>query len=416
MKKLSLAYLFPALLLLTSCFHNGKGSGISLSYVETVLEDTSAVGYHVLRAHDTEDKYKSIAVVGSPEETLPVINEMMSADYFNNIDGRMIPDGLPDFSGEMIEGLLDVANSPYDGYVLNDNGNYLREINVRNFISALDTNYIYSPYDRNQLECKSGSKIVIFGSTYSSCYGMADVDTLRQFSKVDVPIFSPVDCMFDKVLARRNRAKHLCVWTTDEKVNTGLYPDAYGLYLKTRTVSGPELLVFNPDKYVGTQRRFMDILDLYLEYDFNEPISCMIVDDPGVNMEELELLVKNLKDDQDESKLAYRNVLADDFEFIYPARAIAESVFRFMREKNCFTHKISYPVFKGYMTYPVNDMPVNSYTDDGSFTADFKYHRADGTNEESWFVISMRERYISAVLRSMMEMYAPKIVNEYVYQ
>lgn len=85
-------------------------------------------------------------------------------DYFDNVDGRSVPDGLPDFAGETLDLICDSANAPYEGYVAKGNENYLKELNFKNFLSALDTTCAVGQFDKNSLTRKQSSKIVILAS------------------------------------------------------------------------------------------------------------------------------------------------------------------------------------------------------------------------------------------------------------
>ncbi len=410
MKKLSLVCLVAGAMMVSSCLQNGDGHDSYIPYVGTVLSDTSSTGYHVLQAQEAWDKYKAITITGDPTEILPIINEMLVADHFNNIDGRHVPDGLPDFSGEMIEALLDETNASYEGYIARDNSRFLREIEVRNFLSALDTNYLYSPYDRSQKEKRAGSKMVIFGSASSYLYGLHDVDTLCAMAQLEMPLFSSVGCMFDQVEKKVPEAQNLCIWTTVDKVENDLYPQSYEKYKQEKgIVGGKNLHVFHPDIYVPVETRFLDILDMYISSEMDEKIPVMIVDDPEVDILTLEKFVASVRSSTDESQLAYKNILAEDFELVVPARAIAETAYRYLRKQNGFTHKIAYPEFGGYITLPVNDLSVVNYRDEGGYTDEFKYFRADGEAEDTWFVIAMRKRYVSDEMKSKIERLAPKI-------
>ncbi|MBQ3996841.1 MAG: hypothetical protein II637_02255, partial [Bacteroidales bacterium] len=110
-------FLAAVALLAVSCSdHQVSGRYVS-PYAKSILTDTSSVEYRILSAYDMQqEETGTIAVIGEPEETLVLSEYLLGCDNFSNINGSAVPDGLPDFSGEVIVPILDVANAPYKGY------------------------------------------------------------------------------------------------------------------------------------------------------------------------------------------------------------------------------------------------------------------------------------------------------------
>lgn len=407
-----IALLILSFAVVLSCTKRASGSVSSLKVVNDSLTDTSSVGYHVLNAWNSSDKSGAIAVIGDPEDILPVVEDLFTCDRFNNISGKASPDGLPDFSGETIAAQLDVANSPYGGYVTDGNVKFLRELAVKNFVSALDTCCLYSPYDRSLTVAKPSAKIVVSASSYSSVYGAGDIDTLLSASGVSVPVVSSTQCVF-KYALNRHPEGNICVWTTEDRAASRLYDSPF----REVSASGANVPpVFAPDSFVELERRFLDVLDMYAAAGAGSSLSAMIIDDPSVDRTALGSVLDGVNESDSEEMLPYRNLLSGGFEFIFPSDAISSECFRILRERNAFTHKIAYPELKGYMSVVATDLPVSSYQEDGKFTSDYKFNRAPDSDVDTWYLIEVRNGYIPESLREMMSVRSPKSYSEYVLE
>lgn len=408
----TIIYILSTALSLTvlSCAKRDAVDAPLLDYVSNALNDTSSVAYHVLDSWDASDKKGSIAVIGEPADVIPIVEGLYTSDHFNNIDGKSEPDWLPDFSGEIISSIVDEANSPYGGYVANGNAEYLRELTVKNFVSALDTSCLYSPYDKLVRVPKLSSKVVVIASPYAVKYGKSDIDTLCSLSGNPVPVVSAVHSSLRYALSRHSSG-NFCMWTTPERKDDGLYAEPY------REVSSSgetDFLVYAPDPYVELHRRLVDVLDLYIASGRSSSLSAIIVDDPAIVKDDLDKELAEILRSKDEASLPYRNLLANGFEFIFPYEAVSSECFAILRELNAFTHKIAFPVMKGYMSAVATELPVTSYQETDEFTSDYKFTRAVGSEIDTWFLIEIRNAYLSESLKEQMLRIAPKTYSIYV--
>jgi hypothetical protein len=183
----------PIAIIAASC-SNGKPSGTAMiPFVESILADTTSAEYSLVSSYDDSDKQGCIAIIGTPEECFSLSEQFMTSDIFDNIDGRMKGDGLPDFAGETIISVIDAANSPYEGYVLRKNTDFLKEIAVRESLFAIDSSCRVSPYEKDASVPKLKAKVIILASPLMAEYGFSDVDTLFKSLGKDIPVITVKD-------------------------------------------------------------------------------------------------------------------------------------------------------------------------------------------------------------------------------
>ena len=104
------------------------------------------------------------------------------------------------------------------------NETYLKELTVKNFISAVDTSCAFSQYDRDTKVHKSSSKVVVLTSSYTSAYGYDDIEALVKGTGSEIDVISPVHAMFRYAMKRHGGDKaELAVWTTSEILGSGVY-------------------------------------------------------------------------------------------------------------------------------------------------------------------------------------------------
>ncbi|MGN0201648.1 MAG: hypothetical protein ACI399_01925 [Candidatus Cryptobacteroides sp.] len=155
----------------------------------------------------------SIAVIGSPAECAAVSSELATCDRFDNIDGSLRPDGLPDFAGERIVAVLDSANFPYrtpQGAPGTDFS--LSETAVRNLLAVMDAD----------VACK----IVIVCSPLLAEYCSAEMVRFLAAVGADVPVIASGDPSYSyteetfRTLRRRNAFTHAIAYPVLETYKT----------------------------------------------------------------------------------------------------------------------------------------------------------------------------------------------------
>jgi hypothetical protein len=213
-KKKHFFYIFLTILSVTSCVRRKPPGFLAVSFVRDLMADTTTAGYRLVSSYDPEDVSGCITIIGAPYECLKVSEEFMESDVFDNVDGRSRSDGLPDFAGENIVSLYDFANAPYTGYIAKGNYKFLRELTVKEALSALDTKCAVSPYDRKDSYTKPKAKIIILTSPLMYKFGYDDIKVLFESAGDKIPIISIKDSLDSAVsecyhiMRKRNMFTH----------------------------------------------------------------------------------------------------------------------------------------------------------------------------------------------------------------
>lgn len=200
MVKRTVYIVLAALVLFTSsCARRMESSYDSIRFVDDLLNDSLPALQKL--AKDACDPSGYVYLVGEPLHCLFLSEKMMNSDEFDNVDARMVPDGLPDFSGETIVSVLDFANSPYDSLAGMEDGRLkLREITVRHALAALDST--------------SRCKVLIFCSPALAEKGGDDVSDFFEKIGCDIPVIYSADTAFSftqacyKILREKNLFTH----------------------------------------------------------------------------------------------------------------------------------------------------------------------------------------------------------------
>ena len=226
-RQIAFLSLLVIILSLASCIEVKVPSGDAIPYVARVLGNPSSTEHQALFSADGSDVSGAIAIIGAPEACVRLTEKFLGGDDFDNIDGRKVPDGLPDFAGETFISYMDAANTPYEGYAEKGNQMMLREIAVRNFLKALDTLALETPFGDSSSVTKPRAKMVVMASPLLAD-AKADIDTLLHISGRDIPIVwaaseissedslgvaaNAVVCECYRIMRDRNSFTHNIAW------------------------------------------------------------------------------------------------------------------------------------------------------------------------------------------------------------
>ena len=339
--------ILPVLLLclLAAGCREAVGTGRStVPFVEHILSGHGGE-WALVAGFDPADPKGSIALAGPADRNAELAGRFVKGDDFDNIDGRLAPDGLPDFAGERIDVITDMANLPYEAF-LGGREDSLRTVTVRNFISALDTTLSIGAFDNERLERKENAKIVVFTSPISAAYGAFDVDTLVRSAGKAVPVIFPARMLLGRQLDRNIPHLHVAVITDSLTAASGVYPSVFDELAAQRGLLGCGCVAFPSDSvsYAGA------VLDGYRAAGGNMPISALIVDDPSVDIGEVRDSFGWIMRVQSEANLGYRKLIAEGFTIIDASRAVTDECYHILRRTNNFTHDIAYPFTREYVT------------------------------------------------------------------
>ena len=346
MKRLAYVLSIAALAALTSCRETVFTPRPTIPLVYSILSDTSSL--NVVKGYHSQDPDGSIAIIGTPEETILLAEKLLTADLVNNIDGSGRPDMLPDFSGEQFDLILDPVAAPYEKF-LPDNTDGLREATVGLSMFAIDTLCRLNPFSADNLKPKSGAKVMLFSSTLVSEFGQFDVDTLIQLAG-GVPLtLSPAQALLEEALLGGDKV-NIGVWASAEVAGSGVYEAVH-----SNLRSASTLKVLAPESGIDIKERFRSILTQYRKDGCPLPMHVLLLDDFGAPVEEILAEADTIRAGFSEEDLAMAKVLAPDFRVVEATSALCHSCYRMLRRENLFTHNIEYPRASLYRTEKDHD-------------------------------------------------------------
>lgn len=177
-----------------SCARRVESTFVAIPFVDDLLADSlpALKSYAALSGKTSGN----IALVGDPSECLKVSEELMTSDKFDNVDGRRVSDGLPDFAGETFVSILDLYDAPFDSIIFKKDSVALREISVRDCVYALDTSFSFTPYGGRASISKGSPKVLVICSPLVTECALADIEDF--FSKIgcQIPIISSKDTAY----------------------------------------------------------------------------------------------------------------------------------------------------------------------------------------------------------------------------
>lgn len=398
---------------MVSCANRGAGDPLSIPYVKSILSDTTTTVYNIVKNAGESGSNGVISIIGPANDAMFISDEFLCCDHFDNVNGRMVSDGLPDFSGETISVVCDEANSPYHGYVEKQNESYLKELNVKNFINVVDTSCFLSPYDKEDRIGKNHSKVVVLSSSYSSAFGYSDIMALVNGTRADIDVISPIHSMFRYAMKRHGGENaSIAVWTSEQILGDGVY-SALSSELEKEYPSLKYDMIC--PQHGGTiMQRMLSFFRMYRSAGQRTRLDVVLVDDIPMRADSLNSIFHALLAESNDSLMTYKAFLSDNFEFIDARTSMVADCISYLRKMNGFTHRVAYPAMEMFAVVPVPDLAVGYYYDDGRFSDDFKYNRAPGSELESFLTVEMNERYMSEDQISFMKSFAQKTYEEYV--
>ena len=335
-------YTLPALVLLlalVSCRERQIVVRDTIPYVKQIAVDTVDT-FELVRTYRTAGTKGSIAVIGEPEDASRLAAVLLVADEVDNIDGKAVPDRLPDFAGETFDILLDLYNAPYVRMAASSPDS-LREVAVRNAVTAIDTVAYSNALDPNSRLSKTRAKVFVLANSLLSEYGKFDIDTLFKMAGREPVILTPVEAMLQA--AERAGFKSVAVWAPAEARS------AYENVAKTLT-PGLDVTVVSTTGNGLLRPAFRDVLRIYRSLKPGTNLDAVLLDSFTADLEELNAEKEHIHRQITEEDMAFDRILMPHFRFIEPNACLTTALYRLLREKNLFTHDITYPTVRYYQT------------------------------------------------------------------
>ncbi len=340
-----------------ACSRPGLPSRTTVPYVESVIAGNDQHALGILESVSHPRPSGSIVLLGRSEQCATFADRFAACDERDNVDARLAPDGLPDFAGETLVCIAD--DSPSGDLRDSAAAVAFREKTVRKVIAALDTVVHVSPYDIQGMSSKAPAKLVILGDPLMSEFGAFDVDTLFRSTGCDVPVIAPMDCMLDKLFSRNSgRALNVGILADLSYADSLMYAGAFDKAAAAHSSSDSRCFVF--PSQAGSDSLLLHSLVASYASRFSRPLDAVIVNDLQVNVDSLKSELADMISVMSKSSMTYGRLIARDFVLLDGFSEVVSHCHAIMRERNIFTHNISFVQTETYVPVAKPD------TDDGS--------------------------------------------------
>ena len=184
---------------MTSC-GRGTGTDSMLPIAKKALGDSTSIYYGDFEEYPAELSSLAIGVFDCSPDGFDVVEKILTADHYDNITGKPVPDGISDFGGEHVQMLFDKANGPYGGYLNHNNLDFLKEQLIRNTIFLTGSRYYNLAVDEYQSGYKEPVKLILVPSSVAALYGMKDIHSLLEKSGTGVKAVGVIEAGIRKAL------------------------------------------------------------------------------------------------------------------------------------------------------------------------------------------------------------------------
>lgn len=332
-----------------SCTESEKDEGTVIDFVNEIASDSSRPEYGLISSYDPQNVQGNIYIVGEGDRVNSLRKAFIFSDLRDNVTGRFAPDSIPDFAGEVISSIIDSVKTPYCQFIDSGDYNGLREATVREAVCCLDTLCHLSPFDQKGLGRRRTAKVIVLASVLPSAYGKADVDTLFSMVGADIPVLGSFDALCGRVFRSRKGNLNVGVIGPAADVSSGAYSKVFQEYARKYGREGCTQTSFES---MDTLDPFREFMNNYIQSGNTAPLDAILVDDFDVDVTAMRRSQKILSSVMSSESLVYGRYLAPGFE-IYDAKVtLVQRCYRLLRERNIFTHAISYPLSDEYYLAP----------------------------------------------------------------
>lgn len=366
MSVLRIFFLLTVASLLGACKVHVATPRPTIPIVREVVADKENPSHNLVKGLQPSAKEGAIYILGEAREVLALSDAFLNADRFDNASGTPVPDGLPDFSGERISGILDESGAPYSAFLKKDDGTLLRELAVLNVLAALDSTCFLSPYDREGGMRKAQAKMLILSSSYMSAYGQFDVDTLFRQLGCSVPVLSPLQCMMDEIFEEAGEDFNLGVLTGRENLSAGIYSSLFSYRCHQKGLSASVCTVLAPR---DSSELLSTFFDDYIASGVSGKLNYLIIDAPGLDVQALNARLEELLSVMNPESLQYRGSVAEDLKILVPDQCVLRRCYAEMRERGLFSFRIEHPRAEGFLTTPSLIPYSNRYASEATLGA-----------------------------------------------
>lgn len=288
-----------------------------------------------------------IYIIGESERVLSLRDKFLTADFRDNITGRLKRDSIPDFAGEVFCCVLDSANLPYGRFIIDNDNAGLREVAVYNAVAALDSISHLSPYDDSGRGRKTPAKMIIYASPELSNCGVFDVDTLARLSGSSMPVGSMLDAMCLRLFKTHKGDLSVGVITKSGNLGSGSYSTVIRQYAR---LNGRRSCNVTPFAVSADGDPLREFLDKYIDSGNTAPLDALLVDDENVDTPSMIRSLGNLRSIMSSDFLVYDKYLSPSFDILDGEMSAIQWCYHALRDNNLFSHRISLPSCENFYT------------------------------------------------------------------
>lgn len=302
--------------LTVSCNKTVSTGPDTIPYVKSILASRDGRDFKVLSSTMSTGSKGTIAVVDNPSRASALRDVFVGCDFFENIDGKLEPDLLPDFAGETIVALVD---SSFDSKLRSADSVGIRELAVKSFVSVLDTSV--------------HAKAVVLSSPLMAAEAVFDIDSLKHFFGLDIPVVYPIKSASDQVRVEFGVNASVAVISDSDN------PSVLGKY--DRFFSRPYVV---SSAGICDTLSFRDILKEYAESGNSKAFDVLVIDDYSIDASAFDSEVEDIINVESPENLALRQLVSVGFKVVDCRDMAAKACYKEFRNKNMFTHNVAYPI------------------------------------------------------------------------
>ena len=417
----------PAFFLLAACSHEETAVFVPIGLAESAVSDTSSAAAHATAGYSGVGNAGSLAIFGPVAETAVLAEKFLTADLFDNTDAKTRPDGLPDFAGETVMPVFDVANTPYSGYFDTMNEDYIRETAVRGFLSSVSDRCSSSAFDRNSSASKPRAKLFVLSSSFLSGYGAGDIEYIISNTGMDTEVLDPVKSAVSHVFSGMSEESNIGVWASGSVVSSGVYGNVFKQIRDSRTdkhsenyaawAEKSEIVCLSPDMASGATENVRTFLDAYISADYDVPLSGVVIDDftEAWRVDSLNTALDSLLAQESAESEKYSQAVAPGFRFVTPVMTLTADAYLWLRAHDRFTHLVAYPAVTGYMTAVSSEVQGQFLTEGGRLSDDSKFNRATGSETDTYRFIPLSQSCFTGEELECLKQVAPETYKRLIY-
>lgn len=232
---------------LCSCGRGVETAGM-LPAVQEALEDSTSVYYGDFGKYPEDISALPIGIFDCNVSGFEVVEKILTLDRFDNITGKSVPDGIPDFAGEDIQFLSDRANGPYGKYISAGNLDFLKELIVRNAVMMMGRECYNLAADDYRSGIKAPVKLLVVSSPVADIHGLTDINDLLEHSGTGVKAVGVIESGISEAISAADEDGNLCVGVlfAPEGISSFEYESMIRKMAEKKGVAG-KIQVFNQE-------------------------------------------------------------------------------------------------------------------------------------------------------------------------